>query len=497
MNKQLKIGALLSYVNIILKNIVTFIYTPILLIYVGQANYGLFQMTNSVILSLGILSLGLSSAYVKFYVSYAVKDEIDNIKKLNGIYLIVFVLIAIISFILGLIFAFNTQKIFNKSLTLDEIKLTKKLMIILAINLSLTFPSSVFDSNILVHEKFQFQQFRQFLQILLVPIVSIPLVIYGFGVLSIGVVQTLVTFIFLILNATYCVKHLNMKFQFKNIPLGLLKGLLSFSLFILLNQIVDIVNNNIPSFILGILLGAKDVAIFAIAIQIKNMFFMLSTSLSTIFIPRVNHIVNVTGDTKELTNLMVKVGRIQMNILFFVMGGFILLGEFFISKWAGKDNLNAYYLIIIMVLPSIIPLSQNIGIEIQRAFNMHIFRSIVYTIFAVFNLLATYLGIIYFGLVGATFGYVISIIVANGFMMNWYYHKKMNLDMLYYWKNTLNLLFPFAITTFFLKLLTNKIPVNSSFLFLLFGSLYSAIYFVIFICFSATKFEKNLLKLKK
>lgn len=496
MSRQLKIGAILSYLNIIIKNLVNFIYTPLLLRYVGQANYGLFQMTNSVIVSLSILSLGLSSAYVKFYISYKVKKKEEDIQRLNGLYLLLFCFIGIISIFIGLILAFNTKYIFSRSLTLDEIKLTRELMIILALNLSLTFPSSVFDSNILANEKFRFQQFRQLIQIIAVPVISIPLIMNGFGVITIGIVQTCITVLFLILNIHYCLTHLRMKFKFTNISSTLFKSLISFSFFILLNQVVDIINNNVPSFVLGIVAGAKDVAIFAIAIQIKNMFFMLSTSLSTLFIPRVNHIVNESGDKKALTDIMVKVGRIQMNILFFIMGGFIILGPYFIEKWAGKENYQAYYLILIMVVPSIIPLSQNIGIEIQRAFNMHVFRSITYTIFAIISLFITYLGVSVFGILGASFGYAFSIVLANGILMNWYYHYRMHLNMRLYWKSILNVTYPFIVVTTFLKCITYYVSISSLVIFILFGLVYSLLYIIMFWLITATDFERQIFILK-
>ncbi|HFC9224927.1 lipopolysaccharide biosynthesis protein [Enterococcus sp. DIV1407a] len=208
-----------------------------------------------------------------------------------------------------------------------------------------------------------------------------------------------------------------MPFYFSNL-------ILQFAFFILLNQLVDLINNNGPNFVLGMARGAKDVATFAVALQVKNMFFMLSTSLSSVFVPKVNEIVNKNNDKTVLTALMIKVGRLQMTILFFILGGFIVLGKKFISLWAGPENLDAYWLIIFMVVPSIIPLSQNIGIEIQRAMNKHIFRSITYSLFAILNIIITFLGTKYLGLFGASLGYVLSIVFANGVLMNWYYQKK-------------------------------------------------------------------------
>ena len=47
-------------------------------------------------------------------------------------------------------------------------------------------------------------------------------------------------------------------------------------------------------------------------------------------------------------------------------------------KWAGEGYDAAYYVGALVMIPAIIPLIQNIGIEIQKAKNMHKFRSIVY-----------------------------------------------------------------------------------------------------------------------
>lgn len=496
MISQRKLGAGLSYINIFAKNIVNFIYTPFLLKFIGQADYGLFQMTNSVIVSLSLLSMGFSSAYIKFYFNYRVKDDDEKIKKLNGTYLLLFMFISVAALIIGFVLVFNVQNLFGSNLTSRELSLVSKLMAIMVFNVSLTFPSSVFESNILVNERFAFQQIRQLLQTLLVPVISIPLILSGVGVLSIGITQTIVTLLFLILNANFCVIKLNMKFQFSNLHLSLLKELAVFSFFIFLNQLVDLVNNNAPNFILGMLQGAKQVATFAIAIQIKNMFFMLSTSLSSLFVPEVNRIVSENKyDYKEsLTDLMIKVGRIQMNILFFILGGFIVIGEYFVQIWAGSQNSEAYILIVVMVLPSIIPLSQNIGIEIQRAMNKHMFRSVVYSIFAVVNILITIVGTIYFDLLGASLGYVVSIVIANGFIMNIYYQNKIGLNMSKYWRKTIPLIVPFITITSFLMIIQRYIIINSIVKFILFGIVFVVLYFLVYFKFIANRFEINLLK---
>lgn len=480
MTSQRKTGALLAYLNIIMKNLVIFIYTPFLLTYLGQAEYGLYQMTNSVIISLSLLSMGFSGAYVRFYTRYKVNNDRDSIKNLNGMYLLLFLAMGILALVLGTVLVLNTELIFKKNFSLEQLRTTKILMAIMVFNVALTFPSSVFDANITAHEQFLFQQSRQVLQTLLLPILTVPLILLGYKSISIVIVQTFVTILFLFMNMRFAVKKLNMRFNFRNLPLNLLSEVAVFSFFIFLNQIIDLINNNVPSFIVGVYSGPEDVAIYAVAMQIKSLFFMLSVALSNIFIPYVNNLVSEGATSKKLTNLMIRVGRLQLIILTFILGGFITVGKFFINIWAGSENELAYYLVIMMILPVLVPLSQNVGIEIQRAMNKHYFRSIIYISFAMVNILLTVIGVRIYGVTGSIFGYIISIVFANGFAMNWYYSKKLNLDMMRFWKKISKVLIVFLFSTLLFQIIQLFIPVNNFGYFLLYGISYVIVYIVLY-----------------
>lgn len=496
MNKssERKFAVVLSYTNIILKNLIVFLYTPFLLKYLGQSEYGIYQMTNSVIMGLSVLSMGFSGSYVRFYMKFKNAKDKKSINNLNGMYLILFVGIALLSLIIGSILVINTKRFFGASFTEEQVQQTQLLMGILVLNIAITFPSTVFDCNILANEKLKFQQGRQVAQTIAVPIISIPLIIFGAGAEAIVITQTITTIILLIMNINFAVTKLNMRFSFKKIPLDLLKEVSIFSFFIFLSQVIDLVNNNVPSFIVGMFLGAKDVAVYSVASQIKNLFFMLSVGLSGVYVPHINELVS-SGTTKnKLLHLMIKVGRLQLILLTFILGGVIAIGKFFIVTWAGEENIQAYYLLILMVLPVLVPLSQNVGIEIQRAMNRHYFRSIVYSIFALINVGITVFSVINFGILGSISGYIIATVCANGIAMNWYYQKKMGLDMGFFWKSIVNVFIPFIIATTIVFTISNIIGNINIVTFVLLGLIYSVIYIVLYLCISATDFELSNIK---
>ena len=87
---QLKAGVILSYLSEGIMVLSGLIYTPIMLRLLGQSQYGLYQLSSSVIAYLSLLSLGFGSSYVRYYSRYKVNNDKEGIAKLNGMFMTVF-----------------------------------------------------------------------------------------------------------------------------------------------------------------------------------------------------------------------------------------------------------------------------------------------------------------------------------------------------------------------------------------------------------------------
>ena len=122
-------------------------------------------------------------------------------------------------------------------------------------------------------------------------------------------------------------------------------------------------------------------------------------------------------------------------VLGLVTMGFVVFGKYFIVNiYAGREYENAYLASLFLVIPALVPWIQNTGIEVQRALNRHQFRSMIYFIMAILNVFMSIPLAARFGSVGAAMGTAISLVLANGIIMNVFYHKALKIDMLYFWK---------------------------------------------------------------
>lgn len=106
----------------------------------------------------------------------------------------------------------------------------------------------------------------------------------------------------------------------------------------------------------------------------------------------------------------------------------------FIKIWAGPEYGASYAVVLLLIIPVTVPLIQNLGIEIQRAKNMHKARAVVYLAIAIANVFISIPLIKIMGPAGAALGTAISLIAGNVIFMNWYYHARIGMNMFYFWK---------------------------------------------------------------
>ena len=80
---QIKSGAILSYLTIFLGTMISIVYTPIMLRMLGQGEYGLISLAQSVVGYLGLLNLGLGSAMVRYITKYKAEENNQYINKIQ------------------------------------------------------------------------------------------------------------------------------------------------------------------------------------------------------------------------------------------------------------------------------------------------------------------------------------------------------------------------------------------------------------------------------
>ena len=489
---QRKAGAALSYVSMMLGYIISLAYTPFMIRLLGQSDYGLYNLVASVVAYLGVLNFGFGSAYMRYYIRIKEMDDRENIAKLNGMFLTIFSVIALLAVSAGVVLSFHAETVFGSKLTAGELARAKILMLILSFNMAFSFPASVFTSHITANERFVFQRIVQMIKLVTNPFLVLPALLLGYGSVGMALVTTSINLGVEIAHMVYCRRKLRMRFTLRGFDHRLMREVTAFSSYIFINILVNQVNWNVDKFILGRYHGTATVAVYGLAAQLNTYFMGISTTISNVFIPRVHKIVAAGDDAKSLTSLFTRIGRLQFFILSLIASGLVFFGRPFFSLWAGPGYADSYPIALLLILPVTIPLIQNIGIEIQAAKNMHRFRSIAYLLIAVFNVALTLvLARRYFG-AGAALGTAVALLLGNGLAMNWYYHKKVGIDIIHFWKEIARIL-PAFLPPVALGILLSLYgglyrPLN----FLLWGLLYILVFCACMWRWGMNQYEKDL-----
>lgn len=435
MNRQISRGVLLSFAAQGIAILVNLVYTPLMIRILGQNEYGLYQLVQSVVNYLNLMNFGFTGAYVSFYARERVREDGEEaVARLNGMFLRIFLTITAVCAAAGFLLIRNIR-LLGTHLTEADYGTARTLMILLVLNMAASFPNSVFTVYIAARERFVFKQSVTILNYVLIPLCNLPLLHAGCGSLGVAWVTLGLSLLRLALNMGYCLGRLKMKFRFGRFDRGLFAALFAFTFFIFLSDVVDQLNTNVDKFLLGRLIGTGSVAVYSVGFELSTYYTFCSWAVSEMFVPEANRIAVEEKDDGKLTELFTRIGRYNNYILMLIQTGFFLAGKSFIRLWAGEGYDTAYLVAVILMAARYIPAVQTMGVTIQNAKNMHKPRSVIYLGIAVLNVAVSVFLIRRWAEVGTSLGTLAAVAVGAGLFMNLYYHRRVGLNVVTFWKS--------------------------------------------------------------
>lgn len=491
---QLRAGAFLSYINLGISSIIPFVYTPIMLRMLGQAEYGLYSLASSVVSYLSLLSFGFGSTIIRYIAKCRAEEDKETEEKVYGFFILLYCVLAIVVFGVGGIIANKVEPIFHKGLSECELERTKTLVYVMTFNCAISFPNSVFSSMITAHEKYIYRKLVDMLSTVAAPIANLVALYLGYASVGMALAGTILQFLMLPLNLVYCSKKLDLNPQFAILPKKLIREMLGFSFFVFIGSLVDMLFWATDKVIIGMLCGSVAVAIYNVGATFNNTVMNLSTSISGVLMPKITGMAVKDAPKEQWTELFVRVGRIQFVIIALIVSGFSVFGKRFIILWAGAEYQEAYWVAILTLFPLCIPLIQNTGLNIIIAQNKHQFRSIVYLIIAIINVVSTYIVVPIMGIIGAALCSCVSYLLGQGLIMNIYYYKVTGIDILLFWRNILKMgIWPGSLMVFGL-ILNQYYTIDNWFVFLVCVIIFSVVYAILMYLFALNGYEKDIIR---
>ena len=473
----------------------TLLLTPFIIRTLGQAEYGVYKLSASVVAYLLLLDLGVGNAITRYIAKFRASGEKEQSQKFLGVATIYYTVIALVALIAGVVLIAVFPKAFAKGLTASEIKLGQELLFITMINAAVTLGTAAYNNVIIAYERFTVSKGVPIIQIIVRMALTVVMLKGGFGSVGIVMVNLLMTVVCRGFFIIYVLFRLKLRPKFKGIDISFVKEIILYSSMILIQMIATQLNATVDQILIGSLVAssAAILAVYSVGTQVTQYFQSMGTAFTGVLMPGIVKMVESGVDSKTLTDEMIRIGRIILIVLGLIWGGFLACGQQFITLWAGADNSNAYFVAVILMTAYMFILTESIGTQILWAMNQHKEQAILKGIIVLLNILLTVVLIKWQPLIGATIGTFISLVLGDVVVMNVIFRKKLKMNLGYYYKGLTKGILPCIAVATAVGFVARHFLKNGGWISLLLEvAIICLVYAVCILMFGMNTYEKNM-----
>jgi O-antigen/teichoic acid export membrane protein len=408
-NNQIRKGALLSYFSIGVNLLSGLLYTPWMVSQIGQTQYGLYTLANSLI-SLFLIDVGLGTAASRYVAKYRAQNREELIPDLLGaVYKLYLIIDGIILLALLTLF-FSIDRIYV-NLAPAELKQFKVVFAIAGIYSVLSFPCTTFNGVLNAYEQFVPLKVADMVQRVGSVLLTVAALWLGLGLYALVAIQAASGCVANLIKFSYVQKMTGVRFTRHG--RDIYKGIFSISFWTCVYGLAQRLIFNITPTILAMTVrdAAVAISIFGVVSTIEGYCYIVTTAINGMFLSRISRILQKANSEKELNNLAINVGRFQFVLNGLILLGFALVGKEFLRLWMGPEFELAYYGVLFVTIPGLFFNALQIFHTTMIAQNMVRDQAMIQIGMGVVNVILSFICSYLWGVVGAT----LSIFVAYSF----------------------------------------------------------------------------------
>lgn len=433
--KQVKYGAVLSYVLIALNSVQGLFLAPYFLTQIGESGYGVYKTIASFSAALMVLDLGIGTTVMRYTAKYRAEEKKDEIANFAAMGLCIAGIMAMVVGGVAVGLYHGLPSFYAETFSGGEIRLAQTLFLLLTINMLLVIFENVLNGVITGSNHFIFANGMKLGLLILRIFVSVALLQRWKSAVALVGVTLLCSVITMILQLYYIRVRLDIRIRLHRWDPILFKESMGYTALMFIQTIAIQANGNVDNIVISRVIGPAAVAVYSFGIQMFNMYESLAVAFSNLMLPHVSKKIKEGADDAELQQIVTRVGRVQFAVLGAALIGFICVGRSFIHLWLGEGFEDVYYLSLIMMVPVTFTLIQNVCLSILRARNMMQFRTYCLIGTTVFNLIVTIVGTKLFGYYAAAIGTGLAVMVGSVIVMNIYYHKRIGFKVFKFYRD--------------------------------------------------------------
>ncbi len=410
--------------------IIPILLTPFVIHRLGNQHYGLWILIGSVIGYYGLLDLGIGSSVVRYVSKYIAADDEQNLNGFVNTVLFMFILVSIAAIIVSGVLSLFLADFFD--LSEADAALFSRLVLVLGMAFALSFPGGVFGGILQAIQRYDVNNVMEISCSIAKAGMTVYFLSRGGGLMALG----LITLLFKCIDVPYKIFFALRLTPMLKIDLRLaqkskLRDIFGYSIFAFIWRIADRFRFHMDSVVIGAFLSAGAITFYSIGARLMTYYLRLTGAFSSVTTPMFSS-MEARDQSEKIRNLLTNGTRYLSLIAIFVGMSLILYGKPFIRLWIGEGYSSSYYVMLILIVPYMIALSQSMSLTAAYGIGKHKFLSVVTIGEGVLNLALSILLVRRYGIYGVALGTAIPMLIVKLFIQPVYICREVGIPITKY-----------------------------------------------------------------
>lgn len=493
MLKSRNVGLILSYTNTFLSMFCGLFMSSFLLRQLGDTDYGIYQTMSAFANYLVLLEFGTGTVLSRNLIASRVRGEgkLEAEKNISTVWTIMTVLSAVILAV-AVAFYFLIPTIYAKTLDADQILLGKRIFVYIIVFLLSSFVSQTLNGIALAHEHYTFASALNIVKLVLRTGIIAALVLGIKQVIVISMVDAAIGVGLATFSYIYCCRAFKVRIHYRRFDKAILKASMPLCMAIFLQAIVNQSNSLVGKFVLGVMTGPEEVALYSVSLFVFGTFSSLATIPISLYVPQVTKSVLSGLEGLDLTRTLVQPCRLIVLVSGSVVFGFAACGREFVDIVYGTEYGMAWVLAMILLIPAFINQSNAVILNVLDAKNKRINASYILMVTTALNIVITILGVRRFGIIAAAAATGLATLI-QVVIMNIYYQKAIGIRVMYLFRHIFKGILLYQLLGAVGGLLVGHVISNVYVAFVAAGLTYVAVAFGGYLLFGKTEEEATMI----
>jgi O-antigen/teichoic acid export membrane protein len=375
--------------------------TPFILHRLGDEAYGIWVLVFSTSGLYRIFNLGISSAVIRYVSKFVALRDFENLARFVNTILFLFCCIGAFLLLVTIGCTLYADRIFH--ITADFQKIFPFLFLLVGSAFSVQFPLGVFGGILEGLQLFWWKNLAQIVSDLLRVLLIVLALTHGLGLFTICLITVALSFGSAGFYYLLTHRFLPVRFHIWKFDRAVFREIISYSAVTFVSLVAGLLRFRCDAIVIGVFISAAAITPFSIGSKIIDYCSPLVTGLAQIFTPMSSH-HHSQGDTGRLKQIFLRGNRACAMLTIPTCFALIFLGKSVIEIWVGAKYVSSYWILLALVIPYTIELSQSASPRILYGMSKHWTLGKVRILEGATNLGLSILLLHYYGILGVALG---------------------------------------------------------------------------------------------